>query len=120
MLGRNDAIDILSAITAADKRRAGEADILIWQQTLNYAGGITKEDALRAVVEHKATSDVYLEPVHIIRLCQGYRRARVEAAPSHEELMADVDDEDPNWTHILQQRLQSLASGAERPRELEA
>lgn len=65
---RDDVIDVLSAVAAADRRTVGEADVDVWQAII---GGLTKDFALQAVRDHlRDRPGVWLEPGHV------YQRAR--------------------------------------------
>ena len=71
MLSHNDVVDILTAITAGDRRTVGKADVTFWSAALADGRVTSKGDAIAAVVHHFATSDAWIKPVHVI---EGVRR----------------------------------------------
>ena len=106
----NDVVDVLTAVAALDKRTVGEADITVWQAAFRARGVTSREDALRAVAEHYASSTAWLMPAQVADRVTAIRRARVEDVEDV-ELVRDVDPDDPNWTRILQGRRQAVLNG---------
>lgn len=66
--------DLLTFIAVYDNRRFDDAAVHGWHRIV---ADIDFADAETAVVEHFATSDAYLMPVHIRRLVAELHRARV-------------------------------------------
>jgi hypothetical protein len=71
-----DVIDILSAITAVDRRTVGESDVFMWHGII---GHLDKRLALQAVVDHfREQPGIWLEPGHIVANVRAMRRDRYE------------------------------------------
>lgn len=78
-MNRDDVIDVLTAITAADRRTIGDADVAIWQEII---GGDDKQLALRAVRDHLAECPgVWMEPGHVHQRVRAIVRDRLEREP---------------------------------------
>ena len=79
-MNRDDVIDVLSVIAAADRRTVGDADVVVWQGVI---GDLPREFAMRAVRDHlRDQPGVWLEPGHV------YQRAR---AMMRDELAREPD-----------------------------
>lgn len=75
-MNRNEVIDVLTAVAAADRRTVGEADVTVWCAVI---GDLPKEDALRAVVDHfRECPGVWLEPGHVVAGVRAIRRDRMQ------------------------------------------
>lgn len=67
-MNRDDVIDVLTAVAAADRRTVGEADVQIW---LGVLESIALDVALKAVRDHlRDKPGVWMEPGHV------YQRSR--------------------------------------------
>ena len=62
-MNRDDVIDVLTAVSAADRRTVGQADVDVWQAVI---GDLPKDLAFQAVRDHlREKPGVWLEPGHI-------------------------------------------------------
>lgn len=84
---RDDVIDVLTAVAAADRRTVGDADVDVWQAII---GELTKDFALQAVRDHlRDRPGVWIEPGHVYQRARALRRdemdrtvpAAIEPAP---------------------------------------
>ncbi|MEX7470163.1 hypothetical protein AB4Z39_10670 [Mycobacterium adipatum] len=67
-MNRDDVIDVLTAVAAADRRTVGEADVQIWLGVLEH---IPLDVALEAVRDHlRDKPDMWMQPGHV------YQRSR--------------------------------------------
>lgn len=86
---RDQVVDLLTAISAYDKRKPDAASILAWGKSAEL-GRWTLPEALEAVHEHFANETAYLMPAHITARVKASRQDRamreealaLEAAPS--------------------------------------
>jgi hypothetical protein len=79
-MNRNDVIDVLTAVAAADRRTVGHADVDVWQAVI---GDLPKEPALHAVRDHlREQPGVWLEPGHIYQRARVLMRDRLEREPA--------------------------------------
>ncbi len=91
---RNEVIDLLSVITAFDRRFANrepsESDITAW---LAAVGDLDCTDAQAAVVGHFRDTDAWLMPVHVRRRVNAIRADRIARAalgpPSEDPAVLD-------------------------------
>jgi hypothetical protein len=118
MLTRDDVIDVLTAIAAADRRTVGEADVDLWSAALNAAGVASRADAIQAVVGHFAESSEWLMPAHVVRGVKAIRKARVAAAEEADGLVPNVDPDDA--PAFVAERRAILASAADGTLNAEA
>lgn len=100
-MNRNDVIDVLTAVAAADRRTVGEADVQIWEGVI---GDIPKTFALQAVRDHlRECPGVWLEPGHVYQRARAMVRDQLEREPDHLrearqaqlDAKAAADDHDP-------------------------
>jgi hypothetical protein len=78
-MNRNDVIDLLSAIAAADRRTVGKADVEVWQQVI---GELPKGLAIQAMRDHwREEPGVWLEPGHIFQRVRAFMRDHLEREP---------------------------------------
>jgi hypothetical protein len=71
-MNRDDVIDVLSAVAAADRRTVGEADVVVWEAII---GDLPKDMALQAVITHfRECPGVWLEPGYIVAEVKRRRR----------------------------------------------
>ena len=91
MLSHNEVVDVLTAITAGDRRTVGTADVVFWTSALTEGRVTSKADAIAAVVHHFATSDRWITPFHVIQGVRQIRDARLDRCPPDRELMAGLD-----------------------------
>jgi hypothetical protein len=76
---RNDVIDVLTAVAAADRRTVGEADVDVWQAII---GDLPRDLALKAVRDHlRDQPGVWLEPGHIHQRVRAHVRDQLEREP---------------------------------------
>lgn len=62
-MNRNDVIDVLTAVSAADRRTVGQADVDVWQAVI---GDLDRGLAIQAVRDHlRDKPGVWLEPGHV-------------------------------------------------------
>jgi hypothetical protein len=77
---RDDVIDVLTAVAAADRRTVGQIDVDIWQAVI---GELRKDLAMRAVGDHLRNSPgVWLEPGHVYQRARALHREELEHEPS--------------------------------------
>lgn len=78
-MNRDDVIDVLTAVAAADKRTVGDADVNVWQEII---GGLHRQDALRAVRDHlRDQPGVWIEPGHVYQRVRSFVRDQIEREP---------------------------------------
>ena len=78
-MNRNDVIDVLTAVAAANRRTVGEGDVDVWQAVI---GDLPKDDALQAVRDHlREQPGVWLEPGHVYQRARTLVRDRLEREP---------------------------------------
>ena len=78
-MNREDIIDVLTAITAVDRRTVGQADVIVWHDII---GDLPKDLALQAVRDHaRECPDVWLQPGHIYQRVRAIRRDMLEREP---------------------------------------
>lgn len=81
-MNRNDVIDVLTAVSAADRRTLGQADVDVWEAVI---GDLPKDLALRAVRDHlREKPGIWLEPGHIYERVRAIKRDQL-ARESREE-----------------------------------
>ncbi len=107
-MNRNDVIDVLSAIHAADHRTIGEADIAFWDAAFAEAEKTqttTKADAIAAVVKHAVTSSEYLKPVHVVTLARDIAHDRMmrETPAEREQRTAAIDAKTAHRRTVIQE-----------------
>jgi hypothetical protein len=80
-MNRDDVIDVLTAVSAADRRTIGKADVDVWQAII---GDLHRDLALQAVRGHlRDEPDVWMQPGHV------YKRARA----LHRDMLDRESDE---------------------------
>jgi hypothetical protein len=78
-MNRNDVIDVLTAVAAADRRTVGHADVDIWQAVI---GDLPRDLTLQAVRAHlREKPGVWLEPGHVYQWVKAARRDQLEREP---------------------------------------
>jgi hypothetical protein len=89
---RNDTIDVLKAISAADRRKVTDTDVDLWHACLRDR---SRDDCIAAVVQHFQTSEAWCMPVHVLRLAKAISSDRYMRMPDHERqaLIAADDSE---------------------------
>jgi hypothetical protein len=76
---RDDVIDVLTAVAAADRRTVGHADVDVWQGVI---GDLPRDFALRAVRDHlRESPGVWLEPGHVFQRVRVIMREELEREP---------------------------------------
>lgn len=76
---RDDVIDILTVVAAADRRTVGQSDVEVWQAVM---GDCDKQLALQAVRNHlRERPGVWLEPGHVVEGVRAIRRDVIEREP---------------------------------------
>jgi hypothetical protein len=79
-MNRNDVIDVLTVVAAADRRTTGHADVDVWQAVV---GDIPKDLALQAVRDHlREQPGVWLEPGHVYQRARVMTRDQLEREPA--------------------------------------
>ncbi|MFV8049921.1 hypothetical protein [Mycobacterium sp. 48b] len=112
-MNRNDVIDVLTAIAAADRRTIGQADVEIWQAVI---GELPVGVALEAVRDHlRHQPDTWIQPGHVYQRARKILAERAQNALPTPEYQALCDskaapDEDPA---VTAQRRQAIAAFAE-------
>lgn len=75
---RDDVIDILTAVSAGDRRTVGQSDVEVWQAII---GELPKDFALQAVRDHmRDRPGVWLEPGHVYQRARALRRDELDRA----------------------------------------
>ena len=93
-----DTIDVLSAITAIDRRTVGENDVIVWHRII---GDLPKDLALQAVLNHaRDCPGVWLEPGHVVAGVRAIRRDQYERQ-TLEERAAYEDHIDERIKHKI-------------------
>lgn len=78
-MNRDEVIDVLTAVAAADRRTVGQADLDVWQAVI---GDVPRDFALRAVRDHlRESPGVWLEPGHIYQRARAMMRDELEREP---------------------------------------
>jgi hypothetical protein len=79
-MNRDEVIDVLTAVAAADRRTVGHADVDVWQAVI---GDIPKDFALQAVRDHlREQPGVWLEPGHVYQRSRVFMRDQLEREPT--------------------------------------
>jgi hypothetical protein len=79
-MNRDDVIDVLTAVAAADRRTVGHADVDVWQAVI---GDLPKDPALQAVRDHlREQPGVWLEPGHVYQRARVFMRDQLEREPT--------------------------------------
>jgi hypothetical protein len=87
-MNRDDVIDVLTAVAAADRRTVGEADVTVWAAII---GDLPKDMALQAVITHfRECPGVWLEPGFIVAEVKRRRRERWERESELERAMREA------------------------------
>jgi hypothetical protein len=98
---RDDVIDVLTAVAAADRRTVGHSDVDVWQAVI---GDLPRDFALRAVRDHlREQPGVWLEPGHVYQRSRLMMREELEHEPdafrearqAALEAKAAADDDSP-------------------------
>ena len=107
-MNRDDVIDVLTAVVAADRRTVGHADVDIWRAVI---GDIPKDLALQAVRDHlREQPGVWLEPGHVYQRARVFMRDQLEREPAElrearqavlEAKVAEDAAERAHWTGPL-------------------
>jgi hypothetical protein len=78
-VNRNDVIDVLTAVAAADRRTVGRADVEVW---LAVIGDVSRVDAIQAVRDHlREQPGVWIEPGHVYQRARAMIRDRLDREP---------------------------------------
>ncbi len=92
---RDDVIDVLTAVHAADHRTIGEGDIALWAAAFEMCGHtIDKADAIAAVVRHALDPTApYLKPGHVVAGAREIARDRMlRESPDERQARTDAID----------------------------
>lgn len=90
-MNRNDVIDVLTGVSAADRRTVGQADVDVWQAVI---GDLDRDLALRAVRDHlREKPGVWLEPGHVAQRVRAVVRDQLdrETLEQREARQAQLD-----------------------------
>jgi len=87
-----EAAEVLRMVARGDRRTVAADDIRLWAMVLTLAG-ITRDEALQAVVEHIAEApDTWLQVGHVVqRVKRQRRRALARSGISERELLRSLD-----------------------------
>lgn len=77
-MNRAETHDLLTFIAIYDNRRTDDAVVLAWHAIIS---DLSPEDCRAAVMNHFATSDAYLKPVHVRQGVVAIRNERAEKQP---------------------------------------
>lgn len=100
-----ETTELVTAISQVDSRiTVNEGRVAMWHETI---GDLDYGDAFAVVVDHYSTArtgEPALMPGDVRAGVAEIRRKRLAAAPPVEELMADVDPDDPRYNAIWRER----------------
>ncbi|YCU47991.1 zinc finger domain-containing protein [Mycobacteroides abscessus] len=109
---RDEVIDVLTAVVAADRRTVGKADVDVWQAVI---GDLPVEMAVEAVRDHlRERPDVWLQPGHIYERVKAKRRDQL-ARESADERRAREDQRDIALEARNRERLGELVEAMGKP-----
>lgn len=106
-----EAIDVLTAAAAFDRRTVGKADAAAWHAAL---GDLPFEDAQSAVVAHYRDSREWIMPSDIRRRVKALRADRLARTPLPAP-PPELADKPAAYRAELGRRIQRLADGFEVP-----
>lgn len=78
-MDRNAVIDVLTKISAYDRRNIGEGDVAAFGEVLERNAWITPALALEAVARHFAESADWLMPAHLVKQARAAKAAQERA-----------------------------------------
>ncbi|PVA66194.1 hypothetical protein [Mycobacteroides abscessus] len=109
---RDEVIDVLTAVVAADRRTVGKADVDVWQAVI---GDLPAAMAIEAVRDHlRERPDVWLQPGHIYERVKAKRRDQL-ARESAEDRRAREDHRDAALAARNRERLGELVEAVGKP-----
>lgn len=109
---RDEVIDVLTVIAAADRRTVGEADVNVWLTVLDDQ---PLDLALAAVRDHlREQPDTWVQPGHVYQRIRKMRRDRGQSTVPTREYQALCDskaapDENPAVTAARRKAIESFA-----------
>jgi hypothetical protein len=78
-VNRNDTIDILALVSAADRRTVGDTDVDVW---FGVIGELGRDECAQAVRDHlRQDPDVWLQPGHVYKRARAIRHDMLEREP---------------------------------------
>ncbi|MEC4836857.1 hypothetical protein R2362_20185 [Mycobacteroides chelonae] len=111
-MNRDEVIDVLSAVVAADRRTVGKADVDVWQAVI---GDLPFDMAVKAVRDHlRECPDVWLQPGHIYARVKAKRRDEL-ARESADDRRAREDQRDLALEARNRERLGELVEAVGKP-----
>lgn len=111
-MNRNDVIDVLTAVAAADRRTVGETDVDVWQAVI---GDLPRSLALTAVRDHlRENPGVWLEPGHVYGRVKVMRRDQLDRE-SADDRRAREDQRDLALEARNRERLGELVEAVGKP-----
>lgn len=111
-MNRNDVIDVLTAVAAADRRTVGETDVDVWQAVI---GDLPRSLALTAVRDHlRENPGVWLEPGHVYGRVKVMRRDQLDRE-SADDRRAREDQRDLALEARNRERLGELIEAVGKP-----
>jgi len=85
-VNRNEVIDLLTAVSASDRRTVGQADVEVWQTAI---GHLALPECQRAVVGHiRECPGMWLEPGHILKRVEAERKQLADNAVKEQQAIA--------------------------------
>jgi|HubBroStandDraft_3_1064219.scaffolds.fasta_scaffold69173_1 hypothetical protein len=76
-MNRDDVIDLLTIVSAADNRQVTAPDIVVWHEHLER---YERDECLDAIMSHQRESTEYLQPAHVIQRVRAKRNDMIERA----------------------------------------
>lgn len=78
-MNRNDTVDILALVSAADRRTIGATDVDVW---FGVIGELGRDECAQAVRDHlRQDPDVWMQPGHVYKRARAIRRDLLEREP---------------------------------------
>ncbi|WP_078324471.1 zinc finger domain-containing protein [Mycobacteroides salmoniphilum] len=109
---RDEVIDVLTAVVAADRRTVGKSDVDVWQAVI---GELPVEMAIDAVRDHlRERPDVWMQPGHIYERVKAKRRDQL-ARESTDDRRAREDGRDAALEARNRERLGELIEAVGKP-----
>ncbi|WP_131806222.1 hypothetical protein [Mycolicibacterium conceptionense] len=107
---RDEVVDVLTVVAAADRRTVGDADVDVWHAVLD---DLPVELAFEAVRDHlREQPDTWIQPGHVYQRIRKLRRERDRRPSARYEALCDskaAPDEDPAVTAARRKAIESFA-----------
>lgn len=114
MMTRNQVIELMKIMAAADRRTAGKSDVDAWEA---FIGDLDFADAQAVIVAHYRDSTEWLKPAHVRQGVAAIRAKRLEAAgpivPPRE-----LEDDPEGQIAWLRAAEKAIADGRSAPQQI--